>query len=216
MPKGAGGKSSQPRDKARRKRQIEVRAAPDGSELCLQCGLCCDGTLFAHIDIKEGELEYAESLGLEVEVGENGEVSGAPEPCTAFLDGCCSLYRVGRPQACGEYRCELLNQYVARSRSLDDALGVVQLVRTLSREIEVEMQVPLGAYNRRAVLRYLNDVDPSNTPTDHGRFLVAFHRLNLLGERYFRYDSKPRETEASDAGARVVAEETGVAVAQSR
>src|SRR6516164_4862180 len=92
-------------------KRIPVRAI-DGSELCLQCGLCCDGTVFHHGRLDDGEQDFVESLGLPVEPKPGGG-HALSLPCPAFLDGCCSRYTEPRPAICGDYRCGLLNEYVA-------------------------------------------------------------------------------------------------------
>src|SRR5215471_15482426 len=143
------------RGKSRPKRppkRIPVRAAVDGSELCLQCGLCCDGTIFTHARLYESEREFTESLGMKVGERPDGGGLGAVLPCPNFVDGCCSLYSVRRPAICGDYQCALLTGYVAGTRRLNEVVPVVQLVRPLARGLEVEMGIPAGAYPRRAVL----------------------------------------------------------------
>jgi len=228
------------RGKARPKRavtSIPVRSAIDGSELCLQCGLCCDGTLFRLAQLDEGEQALVESLGLAVEAKPEGGI-GLPIPCPAFIDGCCSLYTVGRPEICGSYRCALLNSYEAGTRNLSELLPIVQLVHSLARELEVEMGIPTGGYTRNALIQYLNEVQPWTVEVEDGppatgytrsalfqyltktrstasgapvfpqevvRFLVAFRRLYLLGEKYFGYEPLPVETETAAAGEQVAA-----------
>src|SRR5262245_66177806 len=76
--------------------QLPIRAARDGSELCLQCGLCCDGIMFSEISVRPHERDYVESLGLPVDVGLDGSGVTVFQPCPAFTEGCCSLYEVGR------------------------------------------------------------------------------------------------------------------------
>src|SRR5262245_48914366 len=112
---------------------IQVRGVRDGSELCLRCGLCCDGTLFMRADLEPGEEEFAESLGLAVQPGRGGEPGNFQLPCTAFIDGRCSVYERGRPARCGSYRCNLLRRYVDGTNALDEVLPIVHLVRSLTR-----------------------------------------------------------------------------------
>jgi hypothetical protein len=201
------GKSRPERDPKR----IPVRAAVDGSELCLQCGLCCDGTLFPHAPLDEGEQDFAESLGLVVKARPGGGIA-LQMPCSRFVDGCCSLYTVGRPAVCGSYRCALLNGYVAGTRNLDEVLPVVHLVRSLARELEVEMGIPTGEYTRGALQQYLTELKPwmiaagvITVPQELVRFLVAFSRLNLLGMKYFDYGPVSVEVQASAVGEQVAA-----------
>jgi hypothetical protein len=201
------GESRPKRDPTR----IPVRAAIDGSELCLQCGLCCDGTLFHRARLAEGEQDFVESLGLIVESNRDHTID-LSLPCPAFVDGCCSLYTVPRPSVCGSYRCELLNGYVAGTKVLDDVLPLVQLVRSLARELEVEMGIPAGGYTRRALQQYLAEIASMVAPDapmvrpELERFLVAFSRLNLLGVKYFCYGPVPIEEQIAAVAEQVAAE----------
>jgi hypothetical protein len=198
------------RGKSQRKvqgRRIPVQAERDGSELCLQCGLCCDGTLFTNAVLKDGEQDYTESLGMVVETNPDGTRGNAMLPCPLFLDGCCSVYTIPRPSICGAYRCELLKAYVAGSKTMDEVLPVVHLVRSLARELEVEMGLPAGGYTRRKLQAYLNEIEPwavaSDTFTaslEHVHFLVAFSRMGLLGVKYFNYQPIAVEELAEAAG----------------
>jgi hypothetical protein len=100
-----------------------------------------------------------------------------------------------------------LNEYVGGTRTLDDALGVVHLTRTLARQLEAEMQLPFGTYNRRRAYQFLVDQAPSERPVEHSYFLVAFHRFNALGEKYFNYEAKSVEVDTAAAGEQVVTQE---------
>src|SRR4051812_7038039 len=96
------GRSEPSHRSTRRRRRADVThfpvgAAPEGSELCLQCGLCCDGTMFSEVGVRPYEREYVVSLGLPVEPGLDGSGITVFQPCPAFVGGCCSLYEVGRP-----------------------------------------------------------------------------------------------------------------------
>jgi len=207
----ARGKKSRP--KAARKR-LEVRAAPDGSEICLRCGLCCDGTLFNRATMEAGEHEFVESLGLVVEAKPDGGF-GFQLPCHHLVDGACSKYSERRPETCGDYRCDLLNAYVAGTMGLDDVLPVVQLVRSLVRELEVEMGIPAGTYTRRKFQQYTDETRPwavapdDPSASEHVRLLVAYRRLAELGIKYFGFEHKNSPVESASDEERIVAQGPG-------
>jgi len=174
--------------------------------------MCCDGTIFTHARLYESEREFTESLGMEVAERPDGGGLGAVLPCPNFLDGCCSLYKVRRPAICGDYQCALLTAYVGGTRRLDEVLPVVQLVRSLTRELEVEMGIPAGSYTRSRVLDYLAGIEPwiiapgaPMVPQELVRFLGAFSRLNLLGVKYFGYQPAPLEVRTAALGEQVAA-----------
>jgi len=75
--------------------------------LCESCGLCCDGTLFAHVDVTPEELAaIAERVTL------SSDWALLLQPCSA-LEGCrCSVY-ADRPRICRAYRCSVLAELEA-------------------------------------------------------------------------------------------------------
>jgi len=101
---------------------------PVGSDLCLACGLCCDGTLFARVPLGSEEAGPARALGLAVTEGAQG--ASFAQPCPLFREGCCSVY--GRtPQPCVRFRCRLLDRFLAGAVPLEEGLRIVARARNL-------------------------------------------------------------------------------------
>jgi hypothetical protein len=75
--------------------------------LCTRCGLCCDGTLFADVELA-GRAESAglEILGLQVEDDDARRVV-LVQPCAALAGRRCSIY-AHRPKCCRTFECRLL------------------------------------------------------------------------------------------------------------
>jgi Fe-S-cluster containining protein len=95
-------------------------------ELCTQCGLCCDGSIFADIELEsESEKVAVEALGLEI------DTDGPPLlllPCTG-LDGTrCSVYK-NRPGRCRTFECRLLQKANAGAVSVLDAQRIIAETR---------------------------------------------------------------------------------------
>ncbi len=153
----------------------------NGSDLCLECGICCDGTLFGAIVVHIPEREFVESLGIPVSEDPDGGWV-APLPCAAFVEGCCSLYAVGRPMTCGSYQCAVVMEYTAGSVDLDDSLVVIDRVRSLARDLEVEMGLPPAGYSMTVLAGFLADHEPWVTPERHRRFLVTFSEFEVLAQ----------------------------------
>jgi Fe-S-cluster containining protein len=75
--------------------------------LCTRCGLCCDGSLFADVELAgRAEATGLEVMGLEIE---DDEANGALllQPCLALQGKRCSIY-AHRPQCCRTFECHLL------------------------------------------------------------------------------------------------------------
>ena len=92
-------------------------------ELCLACGLCCDGTIFGEIVLTEEERRRLPLL------------SPPSQPCPALeADKRCRVY-LDRPGACARYECSLLGQHRAGEVSDEQALERIAGVRELVTEL---------------------------------------------------------------------------------
>jgi Fe-S-cluster containining protein len=72
--------------------------------ICAGCGLCCDGSLFSHVIVKEEDREAVVSAKLPISELENTPIFKLP--CAKLKDGMCSVYAI-RPTTCQRYRCKL-------------------------------------------------------------------------------------------------------------
>ena len=84
--------------------------SPDLTDvLCTRCGLCCDGSLFADVELAgRAEATRLEVLGLEVE-DDGVQRALLIQPCRA-LDGTrCRVY-AHRPKCCRSFECRLLQE----------------------------------------------------------------------------------------------------------
>ena len=105
--------------------------------LCTNCGLCCDGTLFADVElVGQAEVARLEIMGMNVE--SEGRNSGLlSQPCAALRGTRCGIY-AHRPKCCRTFQCLLLQNAdsgaVTVERALEqivDAREQIQRVRTL-------------------------------------------------------------------------------------
>lgn len=78
--------------------------------LCTTCGLCCDGTLFADVELAgRDEATALEVLGLDIEDADQGHRGLLLQPCRALKGTRCSIYP-HRPECCQTFECRLLQQ----------------------------------------------------------------------------------------------------------
>ena len=79
--------------------------------LCTNCGLCCDGSLFADVELaNRKEAITLEVMGLVVEDAEEGEKTGLLlQPCAALKNKRCTIYQF-RPRCCRTFECRLLQE----------------------------------------------------------------------------------------------------------
>lgn len=96
---------------------------PTGSpeDLCLSCGLCCDGSLFWAVPLEPGE-------ALPVPLDADGRLR---QPCACF-DGACTIY-ADRPAGCRDFTCHVLEATASGQRGRDWALArIADMRRTLA------------------------------------------------------------------------------------
>src|SRR5215468_7778756 len=101
------------------------------NDLCFECGLCCNGVIFADVELQPAE---AQSLKAKVQSLKSSEKNGRtsvtklPQPCAAF-DGCrCRVY-ADRPRYCAEFECLLLKHVNAGRLKWDAALRIIRTAR---------------------------------------------------------------------------------------
>lgn len=119
--------------------------------LCTRCGLCCDGSLFADVELAgQAEATRLQILGLEIdEEGANGTL--LLQPCAALRGRRCRIY-AHRPSCCQTFECGLLQDVrrgtvgVDRAKSrIANALARIRRVRDLMRQLgQRESRLPLG------------------------------------------------------------------------
>ena len=155
----------------------------DANSLCLECGLCCNGVIFA-----DGQLQSRDDaarlrlLGLALLKNEKFR-----QPCAAF-DGCrCRIYSE-RPNYCREFECLLLKSVRdgrtrpgAAVRIVRTARRRVQKVKTLLRELgDDDEGVALNKRFRRMQRRLEKTALDERTAEVFSRLTLAVHDLNLL------------------------------------
>jgi Fe-S-cluster containining protein len=180
-------------------------------DLCLECGLCCNGTIFADVRLQPGDdVARFQRLGLALsrKVSPGRETVGMTDaekarrssgwsfsqPCTAY-DGCqCRIYRE-RPTYCREFECLLLKAVGAGRLKAPAALAVVrnakalvENVRSLLRSLGDTEETAALATRFRRTARRLQQVGAGKAESaTYSELTLAFHELNLLlSESFFR------------------------------
>lgn len=106
----------------------------DATNVCLACGLCCDGTVIGFVQVGREELPALREL-LDVE---NADGEGFfLQPCKKFCDGC-TIYP-DRPKQCAKYECGLLESLEQKEIDFDTAIETVHVVKQKKAAIEKKL-----------------------------------------------------------------------------
>jgi uncharacterized protein len=159
-------------------------------KLCLSCGLCCNGVIFADVQLQRGDnSERLHKLGVL-----KRNATKFPQPC-AMHDGCrCGIYK-DRTQYCRQFECLLLKNAQEGRTNETDALRVIKETRAQAAKVR-ELLEQLGdndaslALSKRfqSMRKRMENGRANPEQIDlFGMLTVAVHELNvLLSERFYR------------------------------
>ena len=108
----------------------------DSTNICLACGLCCNGTLIGFVQVDSEELPVLREL-LDLE-NTNGE-GFFLQPCKKYCDGC-TIYSK-RPKQCAKYECELLKSVEQKEIDFESAIEIVEVIK--QKKVTIEKQLAL-------------------------------------------------------------------------
>src|SRR5947208_1703191 len=104
--------------------------------LCLECGLCCNGVIFADVQLQpDDDARKLQLLGLTLFPNRKSKIENRKfkQPCSAF-DGCrCRIYS-DRPGYCRAFECLLLKNVNAGRL---DAAAALRVIRTARKRVEL-------------------------------------------------------------------------------
>lgn len=162
----------------------------DSNQLCLECGLCCNGVIFAHGQLQpEDDAARLQSLGLALVKTRHTklETQKFHQPCAAF-DGCrCNIYSE-RPKYCREFECLLLKNMKAGRLETNAALRIIrdarqraEKVKRLLRELgDADEHIALSVRFRRMKRRMESSELDEEGAERFGDLTLAVHDLNVL------------------------------------
>lgn len=113
----------------------------NASNICLSCGLCCDGTLIGFVHLNQKELPAVSKIMTVEGAKGNGFFL---QPCEKYCDGC-SIY-TERPQHCATFKCGLLDSVEQEKSTFDSAVETISEVKEQKRAIQRtinELQIEL-------------------------------------------------------------------------
>ena len=120
--------------------------------LCTRCGLCCDGSLFADVELaSHDEASGLEVMGLDIENDDEADRGLLLQPCGALKGRRCSIYPY-RPDCCRTFECRLLQEVKRGAVRVDRAKEKIAEALTRIERVK-KLVVALGQANERLPLK---------------------------------------------------------------
>lgn len=142
-------------------------------QLCVRCGLCCQGVWFTNISSNAEEVEPGKAAGF-VPIVENGN-HFFRQPCSFHVNGCCSAYGQWRPAACVTYKCGLLGKLEDGSIEFAQACEHVDEAKRLATELRANMPEFNGLFSEESRARMV----ASSSSSASGEYAIP-PRVRLL------------------------------------
>lgn len=156
-----------------------IHGMNEEQNLCKLCGLCCDGTLYDRVHIKDpADLYLVKSLDYIV----TKEVDGISfkQPCPYFSN-CCSVYNsINRPHTCRTYHCKLLKKYQKELIDFNTALNIVQATKSKAEELRNLQQSFDGFRYLKTIFEFSRAILSLNTDTKDETFGKRFSNCKIL------------------------------------
>ena len=150
------------------------------SKICIQCGLCCDGTLFTKAKIKNSEDELlAKSLGLTIFSNSDSQIF-FEQPCQLF-NKTCTIYDKPRPNCCSKFICQPLQKVRTNDITFIDAENQILLALEIRRQV-METASLIPDYNKHSVQQLLAEITPkpSSKILQHKPLFLQIVSLRVL------------------------------------
>ena len=158
------------------------------SELCVACGLCCQGLLHHFVKVEAGEGPLLRRLGLDIKEHEKHRVFELP--CHDLGAEGCRVYSE-RPATCRSYLCRLLHDVLEGDLDFTTARQRIQRARELDSRLRRELG---GADPERTLWLQIAERDKSQLSAD-GQLDVI--ELQSMCRRFFHKRDRSARTDGS-------------------
>lgn len=158
-------------------------AAAAVAALCPTCGFCCNGVLFADVELQRSD-DAARLRALGLRLAAKGGKRCFRQPCPGFDGRLCRLY-AERPERCRTFACRLLQRVIAGElapaaalRSVTAAARVAGRVRDLVRALgETDETLPLHRRYARIMAQPLDFAGDESVLEQRSKLMLAVDRL---------------------------------------
>ena len=160
-------------------------------QLCPNCGLCCNGVLFADVELQPDD-DAGQLIELGMSLRKNGMKRAFVQPCYCFDGKLCRIY-ADRPKCCAMFECGLLKRTQSGEMSASAALKriadakklVEKVCRLLRRLGDKDEQLALTKRYGRVMAKPIDLSGDEDTGNARGELMLAVNELMHVLQREF-------------------------------
>ena len=161
------------------------------SALCPACGLCCNGVLFADVELQKGD-NAGHLIDLGMALKKKGMERAFVQPCRCFDGKLCRIY-ADRPKRCATFECGLLKRVQAGEmpapaalKRIADAKKLAEKVRRLLRQLgDRDEQLALTKRYSRVMSQPIDLAAGEDSGEARGELMLAVNDLMHALQREF-------------------------------
>jgi Fe-S-cluster containining protein len=161
------------------------------SHLCPNCGLCCNGVLFADVELQKGD-NAGRLIDLGMSLKKKGMKRAFTQPCHCFDGKLCRIY-ADRPKRCRTFECGLLKRVQsdempapAALKRIADTKKLVEKVRRLLRRLgDKDEQLALTKRYGKVMSQPIDMSADEDTGEARGELMLAVNDLMHVLQREF-------------------------------
>ena len=159
-------------------------------QLCPNCGLCCDSTLFADVELRAGD-DAGRLAELGLSLAKKGGKLAFAQPCACFDGKLCGIY-ADRPKRCRTFECGLLKKVEADEMTVGAALKKIseakkraEKVRELLRSLGQREEQMALTHRYTAAMSAPVDLSDETNAERHGELMLVVNDLMSVLQRDF-------------------------------
>jgi Fe-S-cluster containining protein len=160
-------------------------------QLCPNCGMCCDSTLFADVELRAGDdAKRLKKLGLTLEKKTATKLAFA-QPCACFDGALCGIY-ADRPKRCRLFECGVLKRVKTGEMTPAAALKKIREtkkradgVREMLRELGQRDEAMALTHRYSEVMSAPMDLSKADEAERRGELMMAVSELMGTLQREF-------------------------------
>jgi len=171
---------------------------PGNSEIgniCIECGLCCDGSMFKHAGIdKSDDMIFLKQTGFESVIDHDKLFFHLP--CKGQEGKRCLLYHDARRfKVCKTFQCKLLKQYLSGDITYSTAMSVIQEILVRRQSVKAFSEILHTDHHSRepSLFSFIRELyqsgkmeDPAFRKTYSKQILDCFIFRELLKRSFYK------------------------------
>ncbi len=164
--------------------------AANNKNICVNCGLCCDGTLFTFAKIRENEII---DPSFDFNVSDSDGKKGFKLGCCYLKDKTCTIYDRRPYSICSRFKCKTLQSFTENKIDYAKAMEIINNTIALKEGIEKNLLIEFPDFKADSLNEkiniflnyYLALPKPEIFIKSYAKLILDITKLRLMAKEHF-------------------------------